>query len=100
MVSETATTTAGRMKRVVLMIKHTSTLALEFYISHHYLIETNLYHTENVLVINWAVHYIDSLKPVTHDLTSWMKTVECDNLDGKSCRVSYHTILVVWKLME
>ena len=41
-----------------------------------------------------------TLKPVTHDPTSWMKTVECYKLDAKPCRVSYHTIIVVWIWME
>ena len=46
------------------------------------------------------IHRLPLLKPVTHDPTSWMKTVECDKLDGKSCRLSYHTTFVVWNWME
>ena len=34
-----------------------------------------------------------NLKRETRNPTSWMKTIECDRLDVKSCRVSYHTIL-------
>ena len=26
---------------------------------------------------------------MTHDPASWMKTVECDKLDGKSCVIQY-----------
>ena len=32
--------------------------------------------------------------------TIWMKTVECDRMDEKSCRVPSHTILVIWSWME
>ena len=36
---------------------------------------------------------------VTHDPTSWMTTVGCDRLlVGKSCRLSYLTNCVVYKL--
>ena len=28
------------------------------------------------------------VKPVTHDTTSWLKTVGCNKLVGKSCHVS------------
>ena len=38
--------------------------------------------------------------PVTHDPISWTKTVERDKLDGKSCRVSYHRIFVVFSWMD
>ena len=37
------------------------------------------------------------LQPMKHDPTSWMKTVECNKLDGKSCCVSYIQFLVTLK---